>query len=266
MSTTAVDRAWRPPAAARICSRRPRASSPTAATAARRRPRSRGRPASPSRSSTATSRRSATSISRRSSTSGRRRARAGSRRSADRPTSAPRSRRSARDTSPCARRKLQLAELWVQALARGVGGSGAAQGSCAAHARGARLRRRPDPRRPGGGRRSSPSATPTPKRGSCSRAAILGMVGRRIGLLDDTEAQPTIRQARLALADCLRRVCAPGTSACRPRLSPRKGSLTSRDRVGGGQTPLLAAAHRQVRVDRHAPPSRGEQSEAVAQR
>ena len=85
-------------------SSRPRsASSRTAATTARRRPRSPAPPACRSRSSTGTSRRSATSISPRSTTCGARRARAGSGRSPRRPTSAARSRRWPAPTSPSGR-------------------------------------------------------------------------------------------------------------------------------------------------------------------
>ena len=139
--------------------------------AARRRPRSPARRASPSRSSTAISPRSASSTSPASTRPGRgcgaagRGAHARARRGETRWPAVGQA------TAELCRTKLLLPNLWMQAITEAGRGRGDPPLPARPHARGARLRRR---HRSAAARTRAafpPSATPTPRRGSSSPAA-----------------------------------------------------------------------------------------------
>ena len=85
--------------------------------------------------------------------------------------------------------KIRLVDLWIQALTEASEDTVIAAALRHAGARGARLLRRRDPRRPGAAASSTPTATRSPRRGSSSRAACSATMDHRLGGLlgDDLE-------------------------------------------------------------------------------
>ena len=87
---------------------------------------------------------------------------------------------------------------------RGGGGRRDREGAARADPRGARLLRRRDPRRPGRGASSTPTATRWPRRGSSSRGGLLATIDSRLGgLLGDDLAARAHRAPALDARDPL---------------------------------------------------------------
>ena len=134
---------------------------------------------------------------------------------------------------PRLRARLQVPDRGALGAGAGRGRRGprAAQAPPPAHARGARLHRRPDPPRPG--RRASLHADRDADAEAWTLLAggVLGMVGRRIGLLDEDEVQRDPRSPP-RLADGLTSALSSGSEpAARRRDRALAGAHATRSRA-----------------------------------